>query len=316
MKGIAVLAISSDEIKFGIGYANDITSDTMHSAGTRLARTTIADFGDRRRQAFVLFTDGLLENNSLIVRGIKEIFGKIFPIVGAGSSDNFSFKETYQYFQDQAMRHSATALLLGGQTQIAVGSKHGWKPLGKPRFITETEGHIIKKIDDEKASNIYEEYFGVHLDQLHAAPITRASILYPLGVYIEGEKEYLLRYAVEIKDDGSIVCQGEVPQGAEVHLMISNKDFCKQAAIEAATEIRDAFSGKKPKVVLMFESVSRNKLLGRGSLQEIQLMRDILGYGVPIIGMYSYGEIAPLKSLIHMGESYLQNQTIVMVGIG
>ena len=43
---------------------------------------------------------------------------------------------------------------------------------------------------------------------------------------MEEANQYLLRNIIDILEDGSIVCQEGVPEGAEVHLMISNKDSC------------------------------------------------------------------------------------------
>jgi hypothetical protein len=50
-------------------------------------------------------------------------------------------------------------------------------------------------------------------------------------------------------------------------------------------------------MAFVFDSISRNKLLGRKSEKEIQIIKEVLGKNVPFIGFYSYGEQAPLKSL-------------------
>lgn len=315
-RGIGVLAIGSDEIRFGVAAANEINATNALAAGTDLARNTIMDFGEHRRQAFIVLFDGLLRNNSLLVRGAQEILGKAFPIVGAGSSDNFYFKETRQYFNNKASNRTATALLLGGGARIGIGSDHGWRPLGKPRLADNTENNIIKTIDGKKASSIYEEYFGRDLKGFFPDQPNALGFLYPLGIRSQKTGEdYILLAPVGILSDGSIVCPGDVPKEAEVHVMIGKKDFCKQAAYNAASQARDALSGIKPKVVIIFESMARQKLLGRETLQEIQIIRDVLGLDVPLIGMCSYGEIAPLKTLESGGEAHIQNGNIVILAI-
>ena len=315
MRGIAVLAFSSQDIKFGIGSVGDLTSINMRIAGSELAKKTLVDFGQNRRGIFLLIADGLLTDISLILKGVQERLGKVFPIVGAGSSDNFYFKETHQFFQDKVLRNSVTAVLFGGDLRMGLGNRHGFKPLGKPRYITKAEGNTIKTIDNKRASGLYEEYLGLSLGELQSNQFTKTIILYPLGIHLREEKEYLLRTATNILNDGSIVCQGDVPEGSEVHLMIGNKDFCKQAVVDATQEVRDALSGVPPKLVIVFESLSRYRLLGRNAFEEIEVIREILGPAIPIIGMYSYGEIAPLKSFHLMGEAYLQNGTIVILAM-
>ena len=113
-----------------------------------------------------------------------------------------------------------------------------------------------------------------------------------------------------------LVFQGEIPQGAEVHIMIGNKDSCKQAAAQAAQEAKQALQGRTPEIALIFESAARQKLLGRSAFQEIQVVKEILGEEVPVFGMYTYGEFAPLSTIEHGNASFLQNETINIVLLG
>ncbi|HOW35405.1 MAG TPA: FIST N-terminal domain-containing protein [Candidatus Omnitrophota bacterium] len=315
-RGVAVLALSSDEIRFGAAVVHEINATNAWAAGTDLARNAVMDFGEHRRQTFILLFDGLLKNNSPLIRGAQEILGKAFPVIGAGSSDNFSFKETRQYFKDKAFNHTATALLLGGAARIGIGSDHGWRPLGKPRLADNTENNIIKTIDGKKASGIYAEYFNQDLKGFSSNQPAALSFLYPLGIRSQKTGEdYILLAPIGMPDNGNIICQGDVPKEAEIHVMIGKKDFCKQAAYNAASQARDALAGVKPKVVIIFESMARQKLLGRETIQEIQIVRDVLGLDVPLIGMCSYGEIAPLKTLESGGEAHIQNGNIVILAL-
>ena len=315
-RGVAILAIRSEEIKFGVGSGSDVTAPETRQAGSLLARSTIANLGGHPRKAFLFFTDGLLKNSAPIIKGMQDVLGTFFPMVGAGSSDDFHFKKTFQYGPTEVMTSGAAGLLIGGQINLSIGSQHGWKPLGRPRIINQTDGHIIKTIDGKKASSLYEEYFGKEMEGLRAQQLGQMAILYPLGIYLPEDNEYLLRNAIDILNDGSIVCQGEVPEGSEVHIMLGNKESCKQAARKAALEVRKSLKGKNPQLVLIFESLARNKLLGRGAFQEIQLIKEILGPKTPLLGMYSYGEIAPFHSLQHIKKIHLQNASIVILAIG
>jgi hypothetical protein len=62
--------------------------------------------------------------------------------------------------------------------------------------------------------------------------------------------------------------------------------------------------------------MTRYKLLGRSALQEIQIIKDVLGYTTPMIGMYSAGEVAPFQSASKLKSTYLQNESIVIVAVG
>ncbi|MBF0512015.1 MAG: FIST C-terminal domain-containing protein, partial [Candidatus Omnitrophica bacterium] len=127
--------------------------------------------------------------------------------------------------------------------------------------------------------------------------------------------QYLLRNPVDILEDGSIVCDEGPLQGAKVHLMISNQDSCIQAAIEAAKSIKASLGEKKPKLILVFESLASHKMTGKKTLYKIQTIRNILGSTSPIAGMCSYGEIGPFGTLNNIKDVYLHNNSILILVI-
>jgi len=312
---LAIAVIKSDNIKFGLGASEDINKKTEREAGCEVARQALDDLGNYHRHVFMMLSDGLIKNSSELIRGAQDALGKSFPLISGASSDDFTFTKTYQYYNNRVLTNGATAVLLGGVVTGGLGVRHGWKPLGRPRIATETKGNIIKTIDNEQAANIYKDYFGKDIKELHEIKLARMAVLYPLGIFVPGEEEYLLRNALDVQEDGSLVCQGEVPQGSEIRLMIGSKDSCLNAAREAAIVAKQSLRGKSPKLVIIFDSIARNKLLGRNATKEIDIIKDILGWNVPIIGFYTYGEGAPLKSLDYRGESYFHNETIAILTI-
>jgi len=313
--GISILAIGSQKLHFGVSCIKNISKNKINLASKELAQKAIEDFGLDRRQISLLLTDGLSQNNSLLLKGIQESFGFHSPILGAGSSDNFQSKKTYQYFENEVLTDSAIAVILGGQISTGFSSQHGWKPLGKPRIITKAKKNIIKEINNKKAISIYEEFFADQAISLFSHRLNRMRDFYPLGMLIEGEKKYLLQQVVDVTDKGDLICQGKIPEGTEVHIMIGNKDSCRQSALNAACEVKESLFGKTPDLVIVFESASRQKLLGRNIFQEIQIIKEVLGENVPIFGMYAYGEFAPLGTPGQTSQSFLQNETISILAI-
>ena len=315
-RGLALLAISSDEIRFGISSSAIIDETDARAAGVSLAKNSFADLGSFSRGAFLLFINGLIKNNSSLLKGLQEIFGNIFPVLGAINHEGFHLKESFQIYRRKIInQQNSLGLMIGGHVNIALAARHGWKPLGKPRFISKTEGNIIKLIDNVYAYKIYEEYLGKEIKKLYTNSLQQPSILYPLGIKIADNQEYLLRNAIDILADGSILCQGDVPEGAEVHIMIGNKDFCKKAALEACHEVKKQLSGKKPKLIFVIESLTRLKLLGRLAGEEIQLIKSVFGNDVPIFGLYSQGEIASFESTDGIKRPHVLNESIVILGI-
>jgi len=316
MHGMTILAITSDEIHFAIESVDNIGAQDLRLSGNLLAKNIIKDYGQHPRQAFVYFADGLVADHSLILDGLRDVFGNVFPVVGAGSSDDFHFSITYQFCQGRVMTNAVSGLLVGGHLKIGVGNRHGWKPLGKPRSIDKADGNVIRTISGKPASSIYDEYFGEQAENFRTTRLGHLAILYPLGIYIKGEREYLLRNVVSVLNDGSILCQGHVPEDSEVHIMISNKESCIKAARDAAIDAQKSLLGQQAKLIIIFESLARHKLLGRSAFQEIKAIKNVFEYPVPIIGMYTYGEICPPASAEETDKVHLQNESITILALG
>ena len=312
--GVGIMLISSDKIKFSMASASDINTKGARLAGEQFAHEALKNLKTPQRDLAIIFPDGLVENSSDLLRGIKDVLGLSFPIFGASSADNLRFYKTFQYLNDTLLTNSLVGLLVSGENLFGIGLRHGWKPLGRPHTITEVKGNVIKKIEGKPAMAIYEEYFGKSSEAIRQS-LLRLSIYYPLGLYVPGETEYLLRNALRCDEDGGLVCQGDAAEGQEVRLMMGTKEGALDAAVQAAQEAKDALKDKVIKGALIFESVSRNKLLGRLTEKELSRIKEVLG-DVPLLGICTYGEQAPLRSLEHYGETYFHNETLAILAIG
>lgn len=314
-RGIAVIGINSDEMEFSVSAISDLDAQDIKYAGFDLARNAIQNLHASHREAFITFSQGIENNSSQFIRGIREILGGAFPLIGALSSDHFKYKNTAQLFQDKILHNSSVGLLVGGICKLGFGCAHNFKPLGMPRTITKVDGNIIRTIDNRPAVEIYEHFLGDHAQALNNLDLNPYTAVYPLGVYQEESGHYLLRNIIDILQDGSIVCHGGIPQGAEVHLMISNTDSCINAAVQAAELAKMSLTDRQAKLILVIESIAHQKILGRSMLGEIQAIKNVLGNNVPLAGMFSFGEIGPLGSQDNIKNIYLQNETILVVAI-
>ncbi|MDD5573674.1 MAG: FIST N-terminal domain-containing protein [Candidatus Omnitrophica bacterium] len=312
--GVGLMLISMDRVTFGEAAGENIKIRGARQAGEDFARQALKNLGTPQRDLALIFCDGLVENGSDLLKGIKDALGLSFPIFGAAAADNFCFHKTYQYFEKRILTDSIVGLVFAGENIFGMGLRHGWKPLGRPHTITSVKGNVIKTIEDKPAVAIYEEYFGKSRQEIEKTLI-EMSIYFPLGLYVPGESEYLLRNVLRIDEDGGLVCQGDAAAGSDVRLMMGTKEWALNAATQAAQEAKDSLKDREIKGALVFESISRHKLLGRLTEKELSRIKKVLG-NVPILGICSYGEQAPLKSLEHYGETYFHNETLAILAIG
>lgn len=313
-RGLAVMALHSDDIKFETSHAGHLNLQDIRTAGADFARSSLTDYGKQHRKLFFFFADGLLHELANLTEGVRQQFGNAFPIVGVGSSDDFHFKKTYQYFDNTFMSTGASGVLFGGRAHIGLGCRHGWRPLGKPRIIDDIKGHIINTIDGQPAVKIYEEYFATEAQALPQGRLAYLNSRYPLGMAVAGMSEYLLRNVMFTFEDGSMGCQHNILDKTEVHIMIGGKDSCLRAAQAAAEDAKEQMQGRTPRLILIFESLIRYKILGRTADEEIRMVRNILGADVPTLGMYSFGEIFTFTSA-NGTQTLLQNGSIMILAV-
>jgi len=313
--GLVIMLLSLPEgIYLNTAHIKEISRRSSLSAGEELGEKLLYGFRSVQRSLSIIFSDGLLKDSSELINGLQERLGRSFPLVGASSSDNLAFERTSVYCGQEVSSDSCCGLLLGGKLNFGLGVKHGWKPLGKPRRVTASKGNTVVQIDNTCAVKIYEDYFSRSVSELKK-DLKRISTLYPIGIYLSGEDEYLLRNISSIEEDGSLVFQGNIPQDSQVRLMIGTKESCLNATHQAAEEVRKNLSGHKINFLLVFDSVSRYILLGRQAEKELEAIQEEIGRDTPLVGVYTYGEQAPLRGINYLGRTYFHNQTVTILGI-
>lgn len=312
-RSVVAMAIRSDTLRAATGLGAGLR-DNPRQAGREAAAAAV---GARLQgpHGFLMFPDGLTGNGAEAVRGAQDVLGLSFPIAGGSAADDFGFSRTYQYHGGHAYTNAVSGVLLAGPIALGIGARHGWKPLGKPRKVTRSAGNVVRELEGLSAVNLYETYFGKAASPQRSEALAAMSIVYPLGMPIPGEEEYLLRNVQRVDPAGALVYAGEVPEGAEVRLMMGSKAQALAASRRAAEQAKLAISPRKPTFALVFSSCSRSRLFGRRLGQEIRTIRQVLGEEVPFAGFYDYGEQAPMTAAGFRGRSYLHNETLVVCAV-
>jgi len=314
-KHVAVMALWADTIDFTVGVGTGTDKDS-HEAGATAAKE-VKKKAEKEISLFTMLLDGLAENGAAAVRGVQEVFGKNFPIMGGSAGDDFLFKKTYEYYNDQVLTNAMVGIGLSGKFSFGVGVRHGWEPIGLPMKVTKSEGGKLIEVNNRPALSIYEDYFGKKAEELIREPIARMAYTYPLGMSVEGSSELLIRDVVIANKKGEITCAAEIPEGSEIRLMLGDPDKATQAAKEAAERALAQLKGVKPKAVFVFDCMARNKLLGPRIGEEIAALQNVLGKEVPLIGFYTYGEQAPLGGVLGPEcFSVFHNETMTLMVLG
>ena len=316
---VVVITVAQEGLK-AYGAVSTKVKENAHEAGAEVARLVQEQAGGEELNLFMMFPDVLSGNGSDIVRGIKEVMGDHFPIVGGASGDDFEFVKTFQYLDTTPHSGAVVGLGFSGNVSFGIGVKHGWVPIGLPYTVTKSEGSVVHELNGKPAIKIYEDYFGEeHTESLRHETLAKLAITYPLGLYMPDREEYLIRDPISVDEKGSITCAAEIPENSEVRLMIGSRDEAIAVARKAAEKAVEQLGGSSPAAAIIFNCIARNKLFGEMAGDEISAIRDVLGIEVPVAGFYTYGEQAPVDGEVKdipRCNSEFHNETVVIVTLG
>lgn len=315
-QGLAIMLLSNpSRIQFQTASVEDIVTDGLYKQGEELGNRMLLNFSAGKRDLGLVMASIPPEAIPNFLTGLQERLGKSFPLIGGIAACSAYFPKTHIYHKERISEVSAAGILLGGKLNFGFGVKHGWKPLGKTRQVTRAVKNIIYEIDGQSATNLYEDYFACDLKKLRKE-LPYISKFYPLGIYLTNEGDFLLRNIASFEENGSLVLYGDVPNNCQIRLMIGTQESCLEAASQAIQEAKKTLFPQEVKFAIIFDSISRQMLLGRNAIKEVEIIKEQIGPNVPFIGLYTQTELAPLKAITYRGEVYSHNQTIVVLAVG
>ena len=309
---VAVFMICSDSIRFSCG-TGDKVSENSRLAGSKAAMKMLdSTRKSGPKQAYMMFSESMSGNSADILRGSQEMLGTSLSIIGGGACSKSCLQQTYQYMDTEIKTDSVTGVLISGDLRLGIGNSNGWQPIGKPHKITMAKSNTIKEIDRKMAVGIYEEYFEKSFDELKNEGICKLGINYPIGIrQADINKEYLTRVPLTIEGNGFLVLNGDIQEGEDVNLMIGDKDLVLESAKKAATEAMNGIKGAKISFAVMFSDIARLLLLRNDAYKEIEIVKEIIGRDIPILGCYTFGEYAPFNTAEStIGQSRFTNNSI------
>jgi len=318
--GLALMVLSfPPDIRFSTACVKDLKTKPVQQAGEELGEELLQSFKNIPRHLGLTLFDRVIDQGLNFIGGMQQHLGRSFPCLGACAADPINPTKNRLFYGGSALSDACCGLLLGGKMSFGFGIQHGWKPLGKPRTITGAIGSSIRTIENQPAVKLYEEYLATTLTELKKE-ISKLSVFYPIGIKIEGEDEYLIRNVVFIDDDGSLHCQGNIPEGSSIRLMISTKETCLHAtesAVETAlrqlaSPMMRLYKERSSKFAIAFSSFSRYTLLRRDANLELEMLKQGMG-DTPFIGIYTASELAPMSASTFHGQMYFHNQSFSLM---
>lgn len=250
----------------------------------------------------LLFAEALSgTDGETILRRVQAGVGPDVPLFGALAADDWEFRRTYQFIDDEILQGAGVGLLFHGPLAFGYGVASGWSALGPPVRIDAARGNRVERINGVTATAYYDDLVGRAADM---------SGSYPL-MFRRGANQYLR--APLWQEDESILFAGGVPEGVEARVACASPKAILGAASESAGDAA-AMLASAPDAVVLFSCAARHYVLGTQTRREIHEAMAVFEGEPPVAGMYGYGEIAPLQSAEGRGSMF-HNETFVCLAL-
>lgn len=310
--GVAVLALAGDDLEVTLAMEPGL------SARPALAAEGVAEqlemrlppHGSGKTGLALTFTDGLTGALAMdeAIQTATTVLGPLCPLFGGAAGDSLKYDRTSLFIDDQIANDAIAMALLSISAPIGIGVRHGWDAMGQQTVITRSAANVIYELDGRPALDAYRDLFPDQ--QITVENFREFTRYHPIG-FPQANGEFLVRLPLDVSPDGSIACVGMLPSHAIAHIMRGDPESLLAAARLAARRAVAALEGQEPAAAIVIDCVTRPPLLGESTSAEICAIREVLGEQTPIIGMYSFGEIAADD-----GPVCFHNKTVAVCVIG
>ena len=250
----------------------------------------------------IALPDGMQANLTTMLQGLYNRMGTRFQYVGGGAGDSQPEFQTYQFTETGCARNAIAAAVLGN-VDVATRTGHGWEPSGDPLVMTRTQGKTVFEINGMPAFKTYSK----HLGNISREEFPTQGTLHPLG-FPDVFGQYIIRDPLAVNEDDSIEFVTEVPSQAVGHIMNGRIDQLLDTAARTASEAVRSISS--PAFVLLFDCISRARLMDSRFLTELRCIRQAIGPGIPILGALTFGEIGAFNDV----PLFHNKSTVVVAG--
>jgi hypothetical protein len=292
---IVLMVFASDKIEIRAGAGKDLSKSGL-DAGRDAAAAVLSGLQQNKNESkfAVILSDPLNAGVSEVSKGIGELLGETFPLIGAASSAHSKQRTTYQFCNDEILTDSVVLLLFSGPVCFSFGIQGGHSAIGGKEKITSSKKNILYTIEDKPALDYFRRYAGGNNDLF---------MNYCLAIFEDGAETFYVRSAPFCDPEaGTITLNGVVSEGAYIQIGTADKNVCASSCQKSIDVAADSYPGIKPAAVLHFSCAGRKRMLGTQTEQECRIAKEKWG-DIPFSGFYAYGELCPLskgrKTLFH-----------------
>jgi len=258
--------------------------------------------------AFIIASGWLSQDGEQIIEGITKGYGSDVAIFGGMAGDDLELEGPVVFTNKNGSNKGLLGLIIDeDKVEINGIATCGWKAIGTTKTVTKSEGNIVYTIDDKPALDMIIKYLGVDIDFDSGKEIvTQIGAYYPLQMERENVAPVMRTAMFANREDRSLICAGNVPQGAKVRFSLPPDFDAIEKVVEECFELKNE-KQLEAHALIMFSCISRHLSFGILMTEEIDQVKQV--WGAPMAGFFSYGEYGKSKT----GKHEFHNNTCCVV---
>ncbi len=304
---VGVAVVSSDTVNFDMFIEGGLP-DNEYNVGRALGKQ-ITSKNYSGETAILLMYDAVKKRTSSglalnvatpILAGMGQSLGKWPPAAGVGMLGDLQWNPTYQWFNDRIEQGTAMSLVVSGAARMDTIIMHGCRPSSDYHTITKADGNTVLEIDGKPAVKFVEEFLGPQSDKSwEEYPLFVTFGVNRAGKFDEfREENYAARLCMDVDSErgGLVMFEPDLKAGTEIQMMRRDIDFDSMRA--RAREFLKRAAHRKPFLALYFDCAGRAAEYCGLEREEAEVIQEVIGPNMPLLGVYSGVEIGPVKGNI------------------
>ncbi len=307
---LAMMAVSSPKIVFGVGGANLNDYALIKDAGKTAIQNAIKNIGKEGEYPQLVLMTSAPGNEEAIIKGIEEVIGWGIPIIGGSSADNDISGKWKQFVNDKVYSNGVSLTAIFTDLKIGYFYEAGYETRKEKGIIIKAEGRVIYEINNRPAAEVYNEWCnGCVAEKFETGgSVLSETTLWPLAKIIKAGTEtyYLSIHPLSIDaKDKRLTIFANVMSGDNILLMHGDWQLLLNRAKTTPQKALLNKDIKKGESIFGIYTFCAGTVLAIPSEERPRmpsLISETIGESVPFIGTFTFGEQGPLGIINHHGN--------------
>lgn len=295
---VSLLVLTADDASFVPAISEKFSRETFRQQIEDTYKQALSKLGDEEPKAIFLLSPLVSDKHmhTDFAETLSEVSGGL-PVFGGVASDYMDFANFQIIYEGKTYNDRLVIMLMSGNVRPVSTANDKPSAVGKFARVTETDGTILKKVDDMN----FVEY-------CHSLGITK-NLPFVLTFYVirskyydeQGRAYYINRTVQELlEEEGWARTSAAFPVGTEISLCTVSRNDITESCASGFTKLLEKMKANeadayKYSTIFAFTCVLRHMIMAHESFKEGEITSAMRPEDINLSGFYTLGEFGPVE---------------------